>query len=149
MPLQPGAAAPPIPGIELGEEPRLLFFYKVTCPVCQMAAPKIGAMAGAYPGRTAGIGQDPPDRLREFSREHGLAFPSLADTAPYAISDGYGVRVVPTLFLVDAGGTVAGVAESWDRDGFNRLSRALAEATGADFTPVSEPGDGLPAFRPG
>jgi peroxiredoxin len=121
----------------------------VTCPVCQMAAPKIGALAAAYPGRITGIGQDPPDKLQRFGQSHGLAFPSLMDSVPYAISEGYGIRVVPTLFLVDAAGTVAGIAESWDRDGFNRLSLALAEATGSDYTPVSEPGDGLPAFRPG
>jgi hypothetical protein len=38
-PLQVGAVAPEVPGVRFGEGPVGLFFYKVTCPTCQMAAP--------------------------------------------------------------------------------------------------------------
>jgi hypothetical protein len=46
-------------------------------------------------------------------------------------------------------GVIAGLVESWDRDGLNDLSRQLAELTGSGFAPISEPSDGLPSFRPG
>jgi peroxiredoxin len=126
-----------------------LFFYKVTCPVCQMAAPKMRAFEDAYPGRIVGIGQDPAPKLERFAREFHMPFGSVADEPPYDLSNGYGIQVVPTLFVLDGGGIVRSVVESWDRDGFNRASRDLAELTGSAPAVVSDPSDGLPAFRPG
>ncbi len=62
-PLQVGDVAPPISGIGFGDGPVGLFFYKVTCPTCQMAAPPMHAFERAYPGRVLGIGQDPDPKL--------------------------------------------------------------------------------------
>jgi peroxiredoxin len=147
--LDPGAAAPPIPGVALGGQPRALFFYKVTCPVCQMAAPKVQAFEEAYPGLITGMGQDPEAKLAAFAGEHGMTFPQRSDEPPYSSSTAYGIRVVPTLFVVDADGIIVSTAESWDREGFNAGSRMLADLAGLPYRPISEPGDGLPAFRPG
>jgi len=146
-PLPTGSDAPPIEGIDLSG-PRLVWFYKVTCPVCQLAAPVAQRLHDAYPEAVIGIGQDPVDALRAFSARFGVAFPSMVDASPYPASTAYGVRVVPTLFLVD-GGTVLDVVESWDRDGYNRVSHGFAELVGADASTVSTPEDGLPSFRPG
>lgn len=145
--LLPGAAAPPIPGVRFG--PSALFFYKVTCPVCRMAAPYADRFEQAYPGRVAGIGQDSEKDLDEFSKTYRLSFPSVVDTEPYLLSEAYGIEAVPTLFLVGEDGTILDAAESWDREGFNRISRRLAALTQANYLPVSDEGDGLPAFRPG
>jgi thiol-disulfide isomerase/thioredoxin len=144
----PGTEAPPVPGLDVATGSSLLLFYKVTCPVCQMAAPAAERIHQSFPDAFAGIGQDPPERLDAFGRDHGVSFPSVPDLPPYPVSDAYGIRVVPTLVLVDTG-TVADVIESWDRDGWNRAVTALAERRGVPFVPVSEPGDGLPPFRPG
>jgi thiol-disulfide isomerase/thioredoxin len=146
-PLGPGESAPEIPGADL-DDPTLLFFYKVTCPVCQLAAPVAQQLQDAYPGRVVGVGQDPAPELAAFASRHGMTIPTVQDEPPYELSEAYGCRVVPTLFLVD-GGIVQDVAESWDRDGYNRLSHGLAELIGADASTVSTPGDGLPSFRPG
>jgi len=124
-------------------------FYKVTCPVCQMSAPKFARLQQAYPGRVAGVGEDPPEKLSAFKDRFGLGFESVEDASPYPVSDAYGVEVVPTTFLVDDGGVVQDVVESWDRDGLNRLSAGLAQMAGADPVTISEADDGLPSFRPG
>ncbi|MEX1047501.1 MAG: TlpA disulfide reductase family protein [Actinomycetota bacterium] len=145
--LLPGAAAPAIPGVRFG--PSALFFYKVTCPVCQMAAPYADRFEDAYPGRITGIGQDSQTDLEEFSKTYRLSFPSVADTDPYALSDAYGIEAVPTLFLVGEEGKILDAAESWDREGFNRISRGLADLIRTEYLFISEEGDGLPAFRPG
>jgi hypothetical protein len=142
-----GSRAPDVPGAPKG--PHALVFYKVTCPTCQVVAPAFDRLARAYRGAVAGVGQDPRDRLDGFSREFGMSLPSEPDLAPYPVSDAYGIEHVPTLVVVDGGGQVADVVESWDRDGVNRASAALARSLGADPVVVSEPGDGLPAFRPG
>ena len=146
-PLAVGSAAPPFAEIDLAE-PRVLFFYKVTCPVCQLAAPVMERFEQAYSGRITGVGQDPESKLRAFAADYGITFPSVVDAPPYPASRAYGVRVVPTLFLV-RDGEVRDVVESWDRDGFNRAARGLAEIIGAEPTVLSTPDDGLPPFRPG
>lgn len=134
--------------MEEGAGPRALFFYKVTCPVCHMAAPKVEAFERGYAGRILGIGQDPEPALRAFSEEAGTTFPSLSDLSPFPLSNAYGIRTVPTMFLVE-GGVVRATVEAWDRLGLNALSREMAERTGEPFAPVSRDGDGLPPFRPG
>jgi peroxiredoxin len=148
MPLDDGSQAPPIPGTDLARPATVAFFYKVTCPVCEMAGPKVAAFDPAYPGVAVGVGQDPPERLDRFSRERGLGFASVADLPPYEISSAYGIQVVPTTILIGEG-RVLRTVESWDRDGLNELSRQVARITGAEYVEVSNPADGLPAFRPG
>ena len=147
-PLRPGSPSPGIPGAPEGT--KVAIFYKINCPVCQMAAPKFEELEAAYPGKVVAVGQDSVDDLAGFAAEFGMgSVPTQPDLPPYSLSDAYGVRVVPTMFLLDDSDAVVDIAESWDRDGFNRITQSLAEATGAVFVPLSEEGDGLPAFRPG
>jgi peroxiredoxin len=148
MPIRPGEQAPPVEGIR-GRGPFALLFFKVTCPTCQMAAAPLSALANAYPGHVFGVGQDPADALETFARGYGLSIPSVPDPAPYPASDAFGVEHVPTLVVVGDDGTVVDVVESWDRDGLNRAALALARELDMMPISVSEPGDGLPGFRPG
>jgi peroxiredoxin len=147
--LAPGSKAPAISGIDLGSGPQALFFYKVTCPVCQMAAPKVQGFEQAYPGRIVGIGQDPAEKLAAFRDRFGMAFRSLVDAPPYDVSNAYGIEVVPTTFLVDADGMILDAVESWDREGLNRISERMADLTGGAYAEISSSSDGLPLFRPG
>lgn len=144
-----GAPAPPVHGVTFVDGPTAVAFYKVTCPVCQMAAPKIDALGRAYPGRVVGVGQDPNGELERFGREFGMAVPAVPDLPPYDVSNAFGIETVPTVVLVGADGTVVDMVVSWDRDGYNRVSARLAELAGAEPVVVSEPSDGLPPFRPG
>jgi thiol-disulfide isomerase/thioredoxin len=144
-PIPPGSPAPPIPG---ADGPGVLYFYKVTCPTCQLAAPVAERFASAIPGRFVGVGQDPREKLDQFAEELGSSFVVVEDEPPYEVSNAYGVRTVPTLFVLD-GGTVVDVVESWDRDSWNRAARRAAELAGEEPRDVSQDGDGLPPFKPG
>ena len=144
-----GDEAPAIPGLAFEAAPTALVFYKVTCPVCQMAGPKVAALEDAYPGHVVGLGQDPEEDLAAFDAEHGFGAPSIADLAPYEVSNAYGIEAVPTLILVGADGVVRDVVQSWDREGYNRVAGELAELTGLPRVEPSDERDGLPAFRPG
>ena len=148
-PLAVGDKAPPVPGVAFGHGPVGLFFYKVTCPTCALAAPKMRAFEDVVPGRVIGIGQDPVDALERFTAEHDMRITSIVDPPPYALSDAFHVVSVPTLFLVGDDGRVLDSIGAWDRDGFNRVAATLADLTGAVPFEVSTPGDGLPAFKPG
>src|SRR4051812_43125560 len=143
-----GAAAPPVPAVDLATGTRALYFYKVTCPVCQMTAPLVERLATATPGVVAGVGQDPPEKLAAFALDYGWTFDSRPDLPPYDVSEAYGIRVVPTLVVVEDG-TVTDALESWDRDAWNRVASRLGEVTGASIAPLSRQGDALPSFRPG
>jgi hypothetical protein len=145
--IPPGTPAPPIPGVAF-DRPTAVYVYKVTCPVCQLSAPPTETFQTAYPGHIVGVGQDPGERLEQFAGEFGVTFDTVEDAPPYDLSNAYGIRTVPTLFLVEDG-TVTETVESWDRAGYNRVSRRLAELTGAEYAEISHPSDGLPAFRPG
>ena len=147
MPLEPGTPAPPLE--EAPASPYALLFYTVTCPTCLRGAPTLAALAAAYPGRILAVGLYPPDRLEAFDRRFGLGLPAIADAEPYAISDDWAIRTVPTVYVIDGAGAVDDVVEGWDREGLNRASGTLAGLLGVDAIRLSEAGDGLPAFKPG
>ena len=144
--LGPGDSAPSfsLDGVAdpWSDGPAVLVFFKVTCPVCQLAAPKVQALADG--GATVvAIGEDPPEKLEQYAGKYGQRVPTLSEPAPYAVSAAYGLEAVPTVFLVSSEGMIADAVAGWDRDGWNRV----AAAAGAG--PVSDTGDGLPALRPG
>lgn len=144
-----GTAAPDVAGDPVPHGPKALVFFKVTCGTTKLATPAIERLAQAYPGRVVGVGQDRPADLDAFGRTFELSLPLVPDLEPYPASDAYGIVSAPTVVLVDAEGHVAEVAESWDRAAWNRLSAALAGLLGVEPAAVSEPGDGLPGFKPG
>jgi len=120
----------------------VLVFFKVTCPVCKMVAPKVEALAeGGVP--VTAVGEDPPVALARYAAEEGQRVPTVSEAAPYAVSSAYDISTVPTLFVVERDGIVSDAVGGWDRDRWN----AVAESFGAPA--ISEAGDGLPVFRPG
>lgn len=148
MALAVGAPAPHLMGVDL-DGPHALVFFKVTCTTTQIAAPALERLGAAYPGRVTGVVQDPPEDIEDFCRDFGTSFPMVPDLAPYVVSDQYGIMVAPTVVVVDEEGRVADVAESWDREAYNRASVTLASLLTVEPVDVSEPGDGLPDFKPG
>jgi peroxiredoxin len=125
------------------DRPLVLAFFKVSCPVCQMVAPKVTAMAeeGA---RVVAVGEDPPDELQSYRERHGQDVPTLSEPAPYDVAEAYGLETVPSIFLVGSDGQVLDAVGGWNRDRWNEVALA-AGASG----PISTPEDGLRPFRPG
>jgi len=143
-----GASAPSVPGVA-DDASRVLVFFKVTCATTHLAAPAIERLGRAYPGRVFGVGQDDRLALDSFAATYGVSLPLIPDLEPYVASDAYGIESAPTAIAIGADGTVLDVAEAWDRDAWNRLSATFAVEAGATSAVVSEPGDGLPDFKPG
>jgi hypothetical protein len=147
-PLRVGDLAPEVPAAGTADGPRGLFFYKVTCPTCQLAAPVMRRFERAYPGRVIGIGQDPEIELARFTQRYDMGIASIEDVPPYPISAAYDLESVPTLYLVNDGRVQESVG-AWERDGFNRVASALAGLVGEPPVIVSMADDGLPEFKPG
>lgn len=148
-PLAVGADAPAVPGVTFGDGPVGLFFYKVTCPTCRLAAPTMRTFERAFPGRMVGVGQDPEAALEAFRQAYAMEIGSVRDASPYPVSAAYDIESVPTLFLVGSDGRILDAVGAWDRTGFNRVAATMAELTGADPVVISSLDDGLPEFKPG
>ena len=83
--------------------PVLLFFFKVSCPVCQMTAPFLERMASGKEIKVVGISQDDAEATMAFMRRFGLTFPVLLDLVRtgYVVSNGFGISSVPCTFVVE------------------------------------------------
>jgi peroxiredoxin len=99
----------------LGKGPTLLSFFKINCPVCQLALPYLDRLD--VPGKLAvfGISQNNERDTREFMTRFGIRFPMLLDTreSGYTVSNQFGISHVPTSFLLEADSCVGRIMEGW------------------------------------
>jgi peroxiredoxin len=93
----------------LARGPALLAFYKISCPVCQLTAPYLERLAANPAIQIIGISQDEAGATLGFTGRLGVTFPTLLDSSSegYPASNAYGITSVPSLFLVEADGTIA------------------------------------------
>lgn len=117
--------APPLAGtrtdgsvVKLGADgtARLVVFWAVWCKVCKAEAGTIEAVAQDWPVITVAMQSGELNEIAEFLAERGLTVPAIADDNS-DISDAWGVRVVPSHFVVDGAGNirfrVVGYTTSW------------------------------------
>lgn len=121
----------------------MLGFYKVSCPVCQLAFPFLDRMkTGGL--RLIAISQDEAPLTQAFIERFGVHLPTLLDReqSGYPVSNAFAITHVPSLFLVEPDGRI-----SMAVDGF---SKADLEAIGtrAGIAPF-RPTDNVPAMKPG
>ena len=151
LPTVQGGAFSLASALEAG--PVVLTFFKVSCPVCQMAFPFFERLHQAYRGknvRVIGISQDSRQDTAAFAKQFGITFSLALDhTKTYPASNAYGLTNVPTLFLVDPDGKIAVSSVSWAQDELEDVSRRLAAALSANVATIVRPEDNVPAFKPG
>jgi peroxiredoxin len=128
----------------LARGPVLLAFFKISCPICQLTFPFLERIHADGTLSVYGISQNDPDDTREFNQEFGVTFPTLLDTeeSGFPASNDYGISSVPSLFLVEPGGTIANAIEGWSK----REMEALAARTGDS---LFRPGEYVPEWKAG
>src|SRR5438874_8449075 len=133
--------------------PVVLAFFKVSCPVCQMAFPfleRVYRKYGSKGGSFYGVSQDPAKDTEKFARQYGITFPILLDdTKKYPVSNAYGLTNVPTVFLIGQDGSVELSNVSWSRDELDALAASLAGTSGVPAATIFQPSDSVPTFKPG
>jgi len=133
--------------------PVALAFFKISCPVCQMAFPFFERLYQAYRGknvRVIGISQDSAADTAGFAKQFEITFPlALDDTKKYPASNAYGLTNVPTLFLVAPGGKIEISSVAWSRDDLQKVSDHFAAVTGAAKRELVHASDNVPAYKPG
>ena len=130
--------------------PVVLFFFKISCPVCQYAAPLLERLHRAYPDAAIyGVSQNSQKDTERFCREFGTTFPVLLDDSKsYPASNAYGLTNVPSIFLVGSDGEIEVSSVGWSKKDVEEIGRHLG-------TPVNgprqlfPPGEQVADFRAG
>ena len=124
--------------------PALLVFFKISCPICQLTFPFLERIHQARGLRIFGISQNDAYDTNDFNREFGVTFPTLLDTeeSGFPASNDYGISSVPTMFLVEPGGTISQVIEGW----LKREMELLAASSGGSLL---RPGEYVPEWKAG
>ena len=137
----------------LKKGPVVAAFYKVSCPVCQMAFPYVERLFQAY-GKSGkltlvGVSQDGAADTKDFNQEFGVTFPVLLDEKGYPVSNAYKLTNVPTVFLISQDGEIETTIVSWSKADMEELNQRLAAIAGVPAAQLFRSGDQVPDFRPG
>jgi peroxiredoxin len=136
----------------LARGPVLVAFFKVECPTCQYTFPFVERLYQQF--RTQGvqiwgISQDDARDSQRFAKEYGVTFPVLIDDYPYKISRVYGLKYVPTLFLIAADGRVKLASDGFAKADLLEIQKLLAKHFSVTPPALFLPSDGVPEFKPG
>lgn len=127
--------------------PSLIVFVKEDCETCNTAAPVVEALHKAYGEKIQVL---MPAQSGEgnavFSARHGLTFPVLDDTSCQASFD-WDIEIVPSVFWMNADGTVREHFEGFVRPEWEQLSAGLSASL--DLPVAQIDWESLPPWRPG
>lgn len=123
--------------------PAAIVFFKASCPTCQLALPYLDRLKDGSL-QVYAVSQDEEARTREFLRLFPLEMPVLLDAARagYPASNAYGIETVPSLFVIETGGTVSETCEVFDRRVYEELGRRAGRI-------MFQPGESVPLYKPG
>src|SRR5215813_10138474 len=130
----------------------LAAFFKVSCPVCQMAFPYIERLFRGYGGKVTfvGISQDNAKDTQDFNREFGVSFPVLLDEkGKYPASNAYRLTNVPSIFLISSEGEIELSIVGWSKKDMELLNARLSEISGQKPATLFNPCEKVPEFKPG
>jgi peroxiredoxin len=136
----------------LQKGPVVAAFFKISCPVCQFTFPFLERLYKRYGGDSAtfvAISQDDARSTKEFAREYGVTFPMVLDEKGYPASNAYGLTSVPTIFLIDTSGTVRLSSMGFDKKDLETIGSELAQRRKIPATALFDPGESVPANKPG
>jgi cytochrome c biogenesis protein CcmG/thiol:disulfide interchange protein DsbE len=88
--------------------PVVAAFFKVSCSTCQFTFPFLERMALRYrhdPVAFWGISQDNAEKTQAFCEQFGVTLPTAIDHPEYAASRQYNFQSVPTILLIEPGGS--------------------------------------------
>jgi cytochrome c biogenesis protein CcmG/thiol:disulfide interchange protein DsbE len=106
----------------------ILDFWATWCPPCRREIPDFIALQSQYEARglqIVGIALDEPDKVKGFAQSAGMNYPVLLGDDDIAKLYG-GISGIPTTFLIDRSGKVAGRYEGFtSKEEFEAAIRPL------------------------
>jgi peroxiredoxin len=107
-------------------EPHLVYFWASWCPVCRLQDGNIATLSEEFPVITVAMSSGTDDEVREYLEQEGISFPVINDENG-EISNRWGVKGVPTTFIVDSMGEIRFVEIGYTTTLGLRARRWLAE----------------------
>ena len=128
----------------LAKGPVLFAFFKISCPVCQLALPYLERLAASPSLQVVAISQDDAAATSGFRQRFGITFPALLDQSKegYPASNAYGITTVPSLFLVEKDGGIAASSTGFSK----RDLESLGDRAGVQ---TFQPEDNVPEWKAG
>lgn len=137
----------------LKQGPVVAAFFKVSCPVCQMALPYLDRIYKAYGAggkfTFLGVSQDNAADTEAFNRRFGVSFPVLLEENGYAVSNAYKLTNVPTVFMISPSGEIEFSSVSWSKSDMQELGRKLARVNNTAPATIFRTGEPVPEYKPG
>jgi thiol-disulfide isomerase/thioredoxin len=92
-------------------------FWATWCLACRMSAPKLTAWQakfGAQGLSVIGITDDPVPEASQAARSFGMRYHAIATDPSYTTQRAFGVRALPTVFVIDKRGVIRDVSVGFD-----------------------------------
>jgi thiol-disulfide isomerase/thioredoxin len=92
-------------------------FWATWCMACRMSAPKLTswqAKFGAQGLHVIGITDDPVEEASQGVQTFGMRYAAVASDESYATQRAFGVRALPTVFVIDKHGVIRDVSVGFD-----------------------------------
>ena len=136
----------------LQKGPVVAAFFKVSCPVCQFTFPFLERLFKSYGAGDVtflGISQDDAKATKDFAYNSGATFPMTLDEKGYPASNAYGLSMVPSVFLIDADGTVRVSSMGFVKQDLETIARQLAARGKVAPGLLFRPDERIPEQKPG
>ena len=135
------------PHVFTPDRPRLICFIKDDCETCNTAAPVLEALHQAYgPDADVALVSQSGEDTASFNTRHRLTMPVLDDRTCKAAFD-WDIESVPSVFWMDATGTVLSRFEGFVRTDWEALAADMASRMARPAAQIDWAS--LPAWRPG
>ena len=86
-------------------KPVLVQFWATWCPVCGLEQSSIDAIAADHQVLSIAMDEATPGQILAYMQDQGVDYPVIHDP-DYSIARQYGIRGVPSSFILDAGGNI-------------------------------------------
>jgi peroxiredoxin len=133
--------------------PVVLAFLKTNCPVCRYAFPFLERLHAGYREQglsVVAVSQNSAQDTTRFRKEYAVSFPAVLDNpADYRVSNAYGIRNTPTVFLITSAGTVFICSVGWSRTEMAAINTKLAELLSSTEAPIFRAGEEIAEWKPG
>ncbi len=108
------------------DKPVLVHFWASWCRICRWEQDTIQSIAESYPVITVAMQSGGDLEVRDHVNKNKLRFPVINDESG-EVSQRFGVRVVPTTFIVDKNGDISFVEVGYTSEPGLRMRLWLAE----------------------
>ena len=139
--------------VALDNGPAILIFYKFSCPTSQLTLPYLQKITAGVENTSGcalwAVSQDDLNETMEFSGKNGFEFTFLIDEHPYRVSSAYRLKYVPSIFIIEPGGSISLSDYGFSKATLNEISTRMSNSAGRSPVELFRADDGLPATRPG